>query len=220
MITSIKLAIPKYILGIGVAYIAIVIFVSQEFMAQSVGSSLDNKLAFLSIIVFSDTVYLEKLLNYAEIFSLLSEKRKKEELIRRFFIKLFFMLVLFVLCYFMCFMKNIDYIYIEESAAMLFAKSLFSMICSLFFWGNIVCSFVLITKNIWKGMLLSAVGWYLLNTNMTSRLPIYINVFSNMMTDDSGSLIQGWQYGKLFALLLATICFVFNFWRGVDKYGY
>ena len=79
MKTSIKLALPKYMVIISVIYITVIAIISQEFIANSVGSDLDVKISFLTIFIFYNTTYLEKALNNAEVFYLLSDRLKQRE---------------------------------------------------------------------------------------------------------------------------------------------
>ncbi len=218
MKTSIKLALPSYMVLVGILFSIIIVLISQEFIAQNVGSDLDVKLSFLSIFLFSNTIYLEKSLNNAEVFYLLPLRCKKRELIIRFLVKYLFAIILFTASYILYFEKKQDYIYINETEIELFIKALFCVACSVFLWGNLTCFFVEKLGNVWSGMGITATGWYFMNTTLATKIPACINVFSNLLTTTKGE----WVKGKIFALLIGTVFFVYNFVvRGEegDRYG-
>ena len=214
MKTSIKLAIPRYMVIISVIYITVIAIISQEFIANSVGSDLDVKISFLTIFIFYNTTYLEKILNNAEVFYLLSDRLKQREFIRRFTVKYVYTIILFVISYFFYFCKDRTFIYMDKGFAILFIEAFFSALCSIFLWGNVTCFVVYKVNNTWVGMGVTGAVWYLLNTTLNKvlqqKIPIYLNIYSNLVNDKNGDLISGWEYGKVFALTVGIIIFIIN----------
>lgn len=217
MKTTIKLSLPIYMVLVGIFFSGIIVFISQEFIAQNVGSDLDVKISCLSIFLFSNTIYLEKSLNNAEVFYLLPLRCKKRELIIRFFVKYLFVIILFTVAYILYFWKKQDCIIVNETEIGLFIKSLFCVVCSIFLWSNLTCFFVQKLGNIWSGMVVTIIGWYFMNTSLATKIPAYINVFSNSLTTTKGEWAKGWETGKLFALLIGAVFFVYNFVVRVEK---
>lgn len=210
MRTSIKLSLPIYMILISVVYVLVLVFINQEFIVQNIGCDLDVKFSLLTIFIFSNTIYLEKMLNNKETFYLLSDKCKQREFRIRFFVKYAFMIILFILAYTLILCKNPNHIYMDISAEYLFLQSLYCVCCSIFLWGNLICYSIEKLGNMWYGMIVSVVVWYLMNTKLIEKIPIYLNVFSYSMTDKNGGLISGWEYGKIFALFIGMIFFIYN----------
>lgn len=214
MKTGIKLALPKYMMIFSIVYILVIVIIGQEFVANSVGSGLDIKISFLSILIFSNTSYLEKTLNNAEVFYLLPDRLKQREFIKRFITKYIFIVILFLICYFLYFCKDREFIFMDKGFMTLFIESFFSALCSFFLWGNVTCFMVHRINNAWIGIGLTGAIWYLLNTTLSTilqqKIPIYFNVYSNLVIDKNGDLINGWVYGKLFALIVGSAIFVIN----------
>lgn len=215
MKTNIKLALPKYMVIVSIFYIIVIAIINQEFIANSIGSDLDVKISFLSIVIFSNTSYLEKTLNNEEIFYLLPDRLKRREFIKRFIAKYIFIFILSELCYCLYFCKDRAFIFMNKEPMTLFFESSFCVLCSIFFWGNTTCFIIHKVHNAWIGIGLTGAIWFLLNTTfnivLQQKIPIYFNIYSNMVTDKNGYLVDGWIYGKMFEVILGGVIFVVNF---------
>ena len=103
----------------------------------------------------------------------------------------------------------------NKEPMILFFESSFCVLCSIFFWGSATCFIVHKVHNAWIGIGLTGAIWFLLNTTfnivLRQKVPIYFNIYSNMVTDKNGYLVDGWIYGKMFEVILGGAIFVVNF---------
>ncbi|HAB62394.1 MAG TPA: hypothetical protein DCE48_17160 [Lachnospiraceae bacterium] len=209
MIQRIKIALPYYYIVMSVFFSVCIVLIRKVNTWNSIGAILDNAISILSIVIFSNTYYIENQLNTIDVYCLTPLSKRKEDVIKRILIKILFLFLLFLLTY-SAFLIRKPIVYIGESKIQIFINALFAVGSSIIFWGGLSCVLVNILNNIWIGLGGSIIFWITMSSTIARKFPVYLDVFRYGSLDGSGIQLTGWQIGKIFSLVAGIIFIVIN----------
>jgi hypothetical protein len=203
------MALPSYMLVMSLVFTISVPLIMPASFYNQIGGLIDKNIAFLSVIVFSNVFFIEKQLHTAEVFYLIPGNGAFSEIYSRMVIKGIFLLMVVISMYGL-YLLGKPHLVVGDSLAQLFFQALFAICSSILFWGVLSCSIVNITSNLWAGLAITIVFWFIENSTLAQKLPIYLNMFAYAQLNESGNQISNWFSSKLVGDLLAIIFVVIN----------
>lgn len=208
MFVQLKVALPWDMFIVGILFSLFLPLICSVSTYNEIGGVIDPNFAFLAIIIFSNTYYIEIQQKTSEVFYLVPNHNKMLAVNKRILIKVVFMILLFMLS-FLLFNFYRPHI-ISESYQTLFIKAFFAVTSSVFFWGSLSYSLVNAMRNLWVGIGISIVGWVFMNSTFGRALPIVINIFAYGNTNDLGIQIPNWEIGKILEIIIGFMLLFVN----------
>lgn len=165
-----------------------------------IGIVLDKWLAFGAMIMFADIYMIEKQHETIDMFYLATRYKKTSIIIRT--VECFAMILIFTLFMYAFSLLRVISIPPFNILAGIFVENMLAFSATILFWGMLAFTTVNITKNLWTGLAIPIILWFV----STSSLPIpsIINIFSYEKD------FSYWYVSKLVYAVISVVLFLIN----------
>lgn len=164
------------------------------------GIVMDKWLAFGAMIMFADIYMIEKQHETIDMFYLATRYKKTSIIIRT--LECFAVVVIFTVLMYAFSLFRVIRIPPLSILAKIFIENMFAFSATILFWGMLAFTTVNIMKNLWVGLAVPIILWFIL----TSTLPIpgIINIFSYEKD------FAYWYISKLIYVVISVIFLLCN----------
>ncbi len=203
---NIKIGLTPTKLCYSICYIFIFALIRGVRSSSEIGGAMDAYVAFLAIIFFSDTFYQELQEKRWEVFYLKPAQAKFKTMCQRMLVQASYMGLLIGMGYWA--------FYLQRSLGQLDAKELqiyitavLACFASVVFFGTFTFTMVNAFRNLWAGIGVALLLWYVQSSRWARNLPDILNLFAY----EGGYKTGTWIEGKLFALFLSILLLLINY---------
>lgn len=203
---NIKIVITPTKLCYSICYVILLSLVRGVSSSSEIGVAMDAYVAVLAIIFFSDTYYQEVQANRWEVFHLLPTRAKYMALCQRMLVQTLYMCLLIGSGYWGFYLQRSIHNQ-DTNELCIYITAVLACSVTVVFFGTFTVTMVNAFHNLWAGIGVALLLWYLLNSSWGRKLLDYINIFAY-----KGGVSTGlWMKGKLFALILSILLLLINY---------
>lgn len=206
---KVKVAMPSYFVILSVFFCICIILIQKADTWNSIGVILDSNFALLSVIIFSNTFYIERQLHTLDVYSLAPSRKVQADILNRVTIKTAFLFILLILVFFAYLIRK-PYIFMDESKVTIFLDAVFAGWSSILFWGALSLLLVNLLSNLWIGICTSVLLWITMTSTIARKLPVFLDFFRYGNLDIKGIQLPNWQLGKIVCLIVGIVLIWLN----------